>query len=51
MDTTLLLSIEDYQRIAGGHRKITDLLAMPGIEDIELEIPQSRDPASPADLS
>lgn len=47
----VLLSIEEYQRITGIHQKIADLLAMPGIEDIELEIPQLRDLARPADLA
>lgn len=47
----VLLSFEDYQRITGGQRKIADLLAMPGIEDVELDIPQLRDLARPADLS
>lgn len=47
----VLLSIEDYQRITGGKRNIADLLAMPGIEDLELDIPQLRDLARPADLS
>ena len=36
----VLLCIEEYQRITGGHQKIADLLAMPGIEDVEFEIPQ-----------
>lgn len=47
----VLLSIEDYRRITGGRQKIADLLAMPGIEDIDLEIPHSRDRAQPADFS
>lgn len=47
----VLLSIEEYQRLTGGRQKIADLLAMPGIEDIELEIPSMRDFAGPADLS
>ena len=47
----VLLSFEDYQRITGGQRKIADLLAMPGIENLELDIPQLRDLARPADLS
>jgi len=47
----VLLSIEDYRRITGGQQKIADLLAMPGIETIELEIPQLRDLARPAELS
>lgn len=47
----VLLTIEEYQRITGGQQKIADLLALPGIEDVELEIPQLRDFARPADLS
>ncbi len=47
----VLLSIEEYQRLTGGHQKIADLLAMPGIEDAEFDIPQLRDIARPADLS
>jgi len=47
----VLLSIEEYQRITGSHQKIADLLAMPGIEDIALEIPPMRDVAQSADLS
>ena len=33
------------------YQKIADLLAMPGIEEIDLEIPHLRDLAQPADLS
>jgi prevent-host-death family protein len=47
----VLLSIEEYQRLTGRRQKIADLLAMPGTENIELEIPQLRDLAQPADLS
>ncbi len=47
----VLLSIEDYRKLTGGDKKIADLLAMPGAEDIELEIPPLRDIARPADLS
>ena len=47
----VLMSIEEYQRITGSEQKIADLLAMPGIEDIELEIPPMRDLAKAADLS
>lgn len=47
----VLLSIQDYRRLTGGRRKIAELLAMPGVEDIELEIPPMRDAAQPADLS
>lgn len=47
----VLLSFADYQRITGGRQKIADLLAMPGVEDVEFEIPQLRDLARPADLT
>lgn len=47
----VLMSIEEYQRITGNHKKIADLLAMPEIADRDLEIPRSRGPARPADLS
>jgi len=47
----VLLTFDEYKRITGGRTKIADLLAMPGIENLELEIPPSRDLAQPADLS
>jgi prevent-host-death family protein len=47
----VLLTFEEYKRITGGRTKIADLLAMPGIEDADFEIPQLRDLAQPADLS
>lgn len=46
----VLLTIEEYRRIVGGGRKIADLLAMPGIEEVELEIPRRDELARPADL-
>jgi prevent-host-death family protein len=47
----VLLTIEEYRRLTGGGRKIADLLAMPGIEEVELEIPRRDELARPADLS
>jgi hypothetical protein len=47
----VLLSIQEYQRLTGGHQKIADLLAMPGMEDFELKIPTLCDLPQPADLS
>ena len=47
----VLLTFDAYKKITGGRTKIADLLAMPGIENIELDIPQLRDLAQPADLS
>ncbi len=47
----VLLTFAEYKKITGEHTKIADLLAMPGIEDVEFDIPQLRDLAQPADLS
>ena len=47
----VLLTFDEYKKMSGGRTKIADLLAMPGIEDIELEIPQLRDIAQAADFS
>ena len=47
----VLMSMALYQRLTGSRQKIAELLAMPGIEDIELEIPRLSDLARPADLS
>jgi prevent-host-death family protein len=47
----VLLSIEEYQRLTGKRRNIADLLAMPGLADIELEIPPRTERAKPVDLS
>ncbi len=47
----VLLSIEDYQRITGGSRKIADALAMPGLADIEFDPPRVSIGIRPADFS
>jgi len=47
----VLLSIEDYQRITGGGRKIADALATPGLADIEFDPPRVTIGARPADFS
>jgi prevent-host-death family protein len=47
----VLLTFDEYKKLTGGRTKIADLLAMPGIEDIELDIPQLRDHAQPAALA
>jgi hypothetical protein len=46
----VLLSIEEYRRLTGATAKIADLLALPGVEDIEFEVPRARDLPRPADL-
>lgn len=47
----VLLTFSEYKKLTGGHTKIADLMAMPGIEDIEFDIPPLRDLAQAADLS
>lgn len=47
----VLMSMELYNRLTGNRKKIADLLVMPGIEGVELEIPSFRDLAQPADFS
>jgi len=48
---TSYLSIEEYRRITGGHRKIADALAMPGLADIEFDAPHINIRIRPADFS
>lgn len=47
----VLLSIEHYQRITGGHRKIGDALAMPSAAGIEFDPPRVNIGIRPADFS
>lgn len=48
----VLLTIEEYQRITGTQTNVVELLAMPGIENIELDVPRLGGPvAKPVDLS
>ena len=47
----VLLSIEEYQRITGGHRKIADALAMPDLADIEFDPPRVNIGLRPDDFS
>lgn len=46
----VLLSIEQYQQLSGGKKKIADFLAMQDAGDIELDIPKLQDLAKPAEL-
>ena len=47
----VLLSIEEYHRITGRGRSIVEALSMPGLSDIEVEFPRSRELARPADFT
>jgi prevent-host-death family protein len=47
----VLLTFEDYQRLAGESGSVIDLVGLPpGVEDVELEVPPLRDLARPPDL-
>lgn len=46
----VLISMEHYQGLTESRQKIADLLAMPGIEEIELEIPRVPDLAQVTDF-
>jgi hypothetical protein len=48
----VLLTIDAYRKLTAGHANIIDLLAMPGIGDIDFEPPRIQGAFSrPADLS
>lgn len=47
----VLLSIEEYQRLTKQRRSIADTLAMPGIENIEFDVPQVMIETCPADFT
>lgn len=47
----VLLTVEAYRRLADSHRKIADILAMPGVEDIEFDPPRVEIESRPADFS
>ena len=47
----VLLTIDEYQKLAGGPASIIDMLAMPGVEDVEFEPARAGNVYRPADLS
>ena len=47
----VLLTIEEYQRLTGGQASVIDMLAMPGIEEVELDEVRAGHIYRPADLS
>ena len=48
----VLLSIQEYRRLAGQHHSIGEALGWPaGVEDIEIEFPRARELARGADFS
>ena len=46
----VLLSIEEYRRLAGQRRSLAEALSMPGLADIEFEPPRLRIEAPLPDL-
>ncbi len=47
----VLLSIEEYRRLAGQRRTLVEALSMAGLADIDFEPPRIRIETPPADLS
>lgn len=47
----VLMSMAHYQQLTGPRQNIADLLAMPGADDVALDIPPMRDLAQAADLT
>ena len=47
----VLMRFEDYQRLTKQRRNIADVLAMPGVADIEFEPPRVSIETRPADFS
>ena len=47
----VLLTIEDYRKMTGWSTSIIDMLAMPGVEDVEFEPARAGNLYRPADLS
>jgi prevent-host-death family protein len=48
--THVLLTFDEYRRITNARARIADLLAMPGLDDLEIDIPCSRELAQRPDL-
>ena len=46
----VLLSFKDYQRLIGRRQSIVELLAMPGIEDVNFTPPKLDEPARAAEF-
>ena len=47
----VLLSIEDYRRLAGQGRSLAERLAMPGLADIDFDPPRVPISSPPSDFS
>lgn len=47
----VLMTFEHYQQLTKQRRNIADALAMPGLADIEFELPRVNIDTRPADLS
>lgn len=47
----VLLTVEDYRRLTGVAASIVDLLAMPGVADLDLETPRVGGLLRPVDLA
>ncbi len=46
----VLLSFEEYQKLTPQRRNVADALSMPGLEDIEFDLPRAHIESTPADF-
>jgi len=46
----VLLSIEAYERLTGGRRSLFDALSMPGLSDIDFDVPKCEIRIRPAEF-
>jgi prevent-host-death family protein len=47
----VLLTIDDYRRLTGKRRSLAEALSMPGLADIDLDLPRSRELPKAADFT
>lgn len=49
--THVLMTFGEYQRLTHGAANIIDMLAMPGVEDVDFDVPRSGFTSKPTNLS
>lgn len=49
--THVLMTFAEYQRLTHGVASITDMLAVPGVEDVDFNVPRTGVTSKPSNLS
>lgn len=49
--THVLMTFAEYQRLTHGMASIIDMLAMPGVEDVDFDVPRTGFTSKPSNLS